>query len=165
MASQVLIDAADAVVAAINAAEAAGDFNVEGAGDDSDFEPTFTAVRTWNPSIELADDDTIHVEVLPFDEKIKVLTRDKKEHELFIRVGVRRKFPTTTEGVIPNSEIDPYVILCNKIRDLLDYQTLNMTPAAKWVDSESVTQPVDYEYLEQYLTFAHVFELKFKAFA
>ena len=87
-----IIDIADAVVAALNAAA-----NPDPPGEPG-FSQAFTATRKALPSFDLADLAGLHVTVVPKAVDVSGATRSLSQHDFQIDVGVQKKLGTDLEA-------------------------------------------------------------------
>lgn len=99
--SAAILDVADAVVTALNAATLSA---------------AFTAVRGYIATHELPDMDTLRVTVMPAADDIKRDTRSSAKHRFTIDVGVQKK-PST----VSNAMLDPLTLLAQEIADYFLY--------------------------------------------
>jgi hypothetical protein len=106
----VIIDIADAVVAALNGAT---------------FTQTFTAVRAYVPVYELTDLGTLRVTVVPRELSLVPLTRNADTGEYLIDVAVQKVLGRD------NADIDPFMTLAEDITDLFRGSTLATYTDAK----------------------------------
>jgi len=118
--SSVIVDVADAVVAALNAAVDSGNI----------FKERFTAVRDYAPEIDLEELNGIAVFVVPREIESTNLTRAHDQEDVSIDVGVFRNLQTTRR-----EEIDPLFTLIQQISGVLR-KRLPTVPAS-WVGRQS----------------------------
>lgn len=107
----VITQLADAVTAALNAAE----FGME-----------FTAERLHQPSFELSDLQALHVSVVPKSLTITNATRQHSYFDCAIDIGVQKK-------VSDDGEVDALLDLAQEIADHLRRRRLNDFPEAAWI--------------------------------
>lgn len=131
-------DIADAVVAALNAAEEAGTFSPQ----------SFTASRAVRPANTAEGLETLDVRVLlgPTQRRAGesgmatrgAITRGKTECDYAVDVAVQKRVTPDSTGEVPVTETDPLLLLQEQIGDLLARGTLATTPAAHWVRQDAL---------------------------
>jgi hypothetical protein len=122
-----IIDIADAVVAALNAAA-----NPDPPVGEPAFSQPFTAVRKVLPAYELADLAGVHVTVVPKGVDVTGASRSACQHDFQVDVGVQRKLGTDLEG-----ETAAMLVLVDGIATFLRRRAM---AAAAWV--RSANEPV-----------------------
>jgi DNA-binding XRE family transcriptional regulator len=140
MASAVLIDVADAVVADLNAAT---------------LSQPVTAARLYLPQFDLKEMTTLHVSVVPKAETIAAASRASTQHDYAIDVGVQKKLAAGD-----NAEIDPLMLLAQEIADYFRFRPLTGR-TERWVRTE-VKAPYSPEHLDQLRQFTSVVTLVFR---
>ena len=111
-----VIQIADAVVSMLNAAA---------------LSVPFTAVRTYVPTFELPEMETLRVTVAPRSLIVSRNNRSLNTYDTKIDVAVQRKF-----DVGDAAEIDPLMALVEEIADVLRLQRLPDYTAAHWFETE-----------------------------
>ena len=108
-----LIDTAEAVVAALNAASA-----------DETLSQTFTAVRTYVAPVKLEDTDELTVTVMPASTRVELVSRGgAKQWELMIDVAIRKR--SEENSPIDDADtFDPMVTLVEEIDELFLSKTI-----------------------------------------
>lgn len=119
--SEPLILLADAMVAALNAA---------------DFSQDFTAVRSYVGQRDLKDLDTLAVDVVPGEDTNDIVDREEMLHTLSVEIGVRQRVEDLT-----NATLDPLATLVNEIKAALRFGTLDLdgSTTVTWVGTEHGT--------------------------
>jgi hypothetical protein len=118
MSQHLVIEVADAVVAAINAS------------------PLVTAhppaQRHYRPQFELSELKSTRISVVPKAILISGLARSSNQHDCSVDVAVQRKLTTADAA-----EIDPLMQLAQDLSDLLRLARLPAMPTAVWIKTEN----------------------------
>ena len=118
----VVIEIADAVVAALNGASLSQEV---------------TAVRHYLPEFDLKEMDQLHVSVVPaeLDEEIADRTRDKAEYK--IHVAVQKRVTKQDPPGLDTTAIDDLMTLVEEIDDLFRHKPLSGFEQAHWLKTEN----------------------------
>lgn len=135
-----LVEVADAVVAALNAATLSREF---------------TAVRDWRPVETIEGLEDLSVTVVPRAAGGERASRAADRAAYSVEVSVRQK----PEGVT-NADIDPLVLLCQEVADLFRGRPLEGMPALTCT-GWAIDPVVGQEDLEQSRSFASLVALQF----
>lgn len=127
-----LLQVADAVVTALNAAK---------------LSQKFTATREYRPEFELTEMGTLHVTVVPRGIEVSPESRGKAAYEYKVDVGVQKRFEKGDAA-----ELDPLMQLVEEIAGLFRLARLASFPQAIWVKTEHapVFAPEHMEGLRQF---------------
>lgn len=136
-----LVQVADAVVAALNAAS---------------LSHPLSAQRTFQPYFDLKDLKTLQVSVVPRKLTETKAARTLTAFEYEIDVGIQKRL-----AKVEDSEIDPLVLLATEIATLFRTQRLAEYPAALWVKTETIALPAN-EHLLELRQFTGVLTLTFR---
>jgi hypothetical protein len=142
----VIVEIADAVVAALNAAT---------------LSQSFEAKRYYLPEFDLKEMDTLHVSVLPaeLDEEISDRTRDRAEYK--IHLAVQKRVTQQESPGLDHEAIDGLMTLVEEIDDLFRHQPLSGYEQAHWVKSEN--KPIyDPKHLKEHGQFTSLLVLTFR---
>ncbi len=105
-----IIDIADAVVTALNAA---------------DLSQSFTAVRRYVPKFDSSGDYSVQVQVVPKSEASEIETRGSDAADLSIDIGVFKKLESDgSKAADEIAEIDALMALCEEIKVVVNRQRL-----------------------------------------
>lgn len=139
MAGSTLIEVAESVKTALNA---------------TSFVTAFTAVRKAfvHPKLEDITAD-LAVYVVPFAERSEKASRNSKECEYDVMIGVAQKVVD-----YENSTVDPLTLLCEQIGDYFDTNTFPDRDE-RWIKSE--VQPYSPQHLHEQNTFLSTIKLTF----
>lgn len=99
MAQAEIIEAADAVVAELNA---------------TTFSQAFTAVRKYVPTYELQEMDSLHVTVVPKRIEREAQDRASDAEEFMLDIGVQKRVGAAN---VDAATMDPLTYLCEEIAD------------------------------------------------
>jgi len=136
-----LIQIADAVVAALNAAT---------------FAMPFTAERHYQPVFDLAEMKDLHVSVVPRGKEVTQAARAMGTFDYKVDVAVQKKF---VKG--DAAELDPLVALAEEIAESFRAKRLPGMPDAAWVKTEHA--PVyALEHMQELRQFTSVMTLTFR---
>jgi hypothetical protein len=118
----VVVEIADSVVAALNAAH---------------LSQSFEAKRYYLPEFELKDMDTLHISVVPaeLDEEIADRSRDRAEYK--IHVAVQKRVAKSDPPGLDQAAIDGLMTLVQEIDDLFRHKPLFAYTQASWVKTEN----------------------------
>lgn len=136
-----LIQIADAVVAALNAAT---------------FAMPFTAERHYQPVFDLAEMKDLHVSVVPRGTEITQVARAKGTFDHKVDVAVQKKF---VKG--DAAELDPLVALAEEIAESFRAKRLPGMPDAAWVKTEHAPVYAQ-EHMQELRQFTSVMTLTFR---
>jgi hypothetical protein len=136
-----IVQVADAVVAALNAAT---------------FSQPVSAERSYLPQFELPEMEDLHVTVVPKTVEITGATRGTGTYDYKIDVAVQKRFQS---GDI--AELDPLLRLVEEIADHFRFKRLEGYPSAAWTKTE---HPAIYapEHMENFRQFTSVVTLTFR---
>lgn len=147
-----LIDVADAVVAALNAASI-----------DTTLSQTFTATRVYVAQTKLEETSTLKVTVMPVSTHVELKARDgTKQYELAIDIAIQKRSEEDSTDDDADT-FDPMVTLAEEIDDLFIGQTLTAgvcTVLGMDKDTE-IRQAFNYEHAEELRQFTSVSRLTF----
>ncbi len=144
-----VVDVAEAVVAALNTAPA------------ETFQQPLVAERQYKPEYDLAQLKTLRVTVVPRKIEIASLGRNVNQHDVAVDVAVQKKVASTS-----TQELDPLMALVEQIADYLRLRRLTLGKdgaggSALWVKTENV--PIySPEHLEQKQVFTSVLTVTFR---
>ena len=138
-----IIDVADAIVAALNGLQ---------------FAEPFVATRAWNPAYKPSELTTLRVTVVPLAMKDTEIARDSEQQEFEIHVGVQKKLDSTDE----TTQIDALVGLVQAIRTVLMTWRMEGDPFAV-VISAPINPIADRDHLDDLRVFTSVIQLKLVA--
>ena len=118
----VVVEIADAVVAALNATHLSQPFQAE---------------RYYLPEFDLRDMDTLHVSVVPaeLDEDLAARSRDRAEYK--IHVAVQKRVVQGDPPGLDQAAIDGLMQLVQEIADLFRHKPLAGFAAAHWTKTEN----------------------------
>ena len=118
----VVLEIADAVVAALNSAR---------------LSQAFEARRYYLPEFDLKDMDTLHVSVVPaeLDEEIADRSRDRAEYK--IHVAVQKRVAKKDPPGLDQAAIDGLMQLVQEIDDLFRHKPLAGYTQASWAKTEN----------------------------
>lgn len=138
----VIIDIAEAVKAALNAAS---------------LSQPLTATREYVPVYELTDLDTLRVTVVPRELSATALSRRDDDFRYMIDIGIQQRF----EPPLNPADLDARMLLVEEIVDLFRSKRLTGYTAAMCVQVENppIFSP---EHIDQYRTFTSVVRLTFQ---
>lgn len=142
----VVIEIADAVVAALNGAT---------------LSQSFTAERLYLPEFDLPTMDTLHVSVVPaeLDEELADRTRDRAEYK--IHVAVQKRVSKPDVSGLNTQAIDGLMQLVEEIGDLFRHKRLAGFEEAHWVKTEN--RPIyDPKHLKEHSQFTSLLVLTFR---
>lgn len=139
-----IIDIADAVVAALNAAP------------EGTFAQSFTAQRMYLPQFDLKEMSDLHVTVVPKGTEIQPGTRNTGRYDCSIDVGVQKKLANAQDL----SEVDSLLTLAEGIAEYFRNKVLSPVQAA-WVRSEH-THLYAQDHLRELGQFTSVVTLTFR---
>jgi hypothetical protein len=104
-----ILDIADAIVTALNAAT---------------LSQTFTAVRSYVPKFDLTTSTGYQVSVVPKADSREPGGQSTDSAELLIDIGVMKKLDAFTTAAAELAEIDAAMLLCDEIRALVNRHRL-----------------------------------------
>ena len=142
----VVVEIADAVVAALNGAT---------------LSQPVTAERYYLPEFDLKDMDTLHVSVVPaeLDEEIADRARDRAEYK--IHVAVQKRVAKQDPPGLDQAAIDGLMQLVQEIDDLFRHKTLAGYEPAAWTKTEN--KPIfDPKHLKESSQFTSLLVLTFR---
>ena len=137
----ILIDIADAVVAALNGGS---------------FSQGFTAKRHYRPRFDLSEMQSLHVSVVPKGVTSEIQSRSQAAGDYQVDVGIQKK-------IGQEADLDPLMTLVEEIADHLRFARLALPGGeqAVWLRTESdpVYAP---EHLDELRQFTSVLTLTFR---
>jgi len=137
----VIIDIADAVVTAINAATLSQPVQAE---------------RLYLPEFELKDMGTLHISVVPAELEEEIADRQRDSGDYTIHVAVQQRV-----GKFDNATLDGLMGLVEEIGDLFRHQQLPGYPQAQWLKTEN--RPIyDPKHLKEHGQFTSLLVLTFQ---
>ncbi len=144
--SAVVVEIADAVVAALNGAH---------------LSQAVSAQRYYLPEFDLKDMDTLHVSVVPaeLDEEIADRSHDRAEYK--IHVAVQKRVTKQDPPGLDAEAIDGLMTLVQEIDDLFRHKTLAGYASAAWTKTEN--KPIfDPKHLKESGQFTSLLVLTFR---
>lgn len=120
MSQHLVIEVADAVVAAINASPPVTGGSVS------------PAQRHYRPQFELSELKSTRITVVPKAIVITGLARSSNQHDCSVDIAVQKKLSAADA-----SEIDPLMLLTQELSDLLRLTRLPSMPTALWIRTEN----------------------------
>ena len=144
--ASIVIEIADAVTAALNAAT---------------LSQPFTAVRHYLPEFDLKEMETLHVSVVPaeLDEEIADRTRDRAEYK--IHIAVQKRVAKQDPPGLDTAAIDALMQLVEEIDDLFRHKRLAGYEQAHWAKTEN--KPIyDPKHLKEHGQFTSLLVFTFR---
>jgi hypothetical protein len=144
--TSIVIEIADAVVAALNAAT---------------LSQPFTAARHYLPEFDLKEMETLHVSVVPaeLDEETADRTRDRAEYK--IHVAVQKRVAKQDPPGLDTQAIDALMQLVQEIDDLFRHKRLAGYAQAHWAKTEN--KPIyDPKHLKEHGQFTSLLVFTFR---
>jgi len=144
--NSMVIQLADAVTAALNAAT---------------LSQSFSAARYYLPEFDLKEMKDLHVSVVPaeLDEEIADRGRDRAEYK--IPVAVPKRVAKQEPPGLDNAAIDALMQLVEEIDDLFRHKPLAGYPEAHWTKTEN--KPIyDPKHLQEHGQFTSLLALTFR---
>jgi hypothetical protein len=117
-----VVEIADAVVAALNAAH---------------LSQPFEAKRYYLPEFDLKDMDTLHVSVVPAELDEELADRSRERAEYKIHVAVQKRVAKNDPPGLDEAEIDDLMTLVQEIDDLFRHKPLAGFTQARWARTEN----------------------------
>ena len=142
----VVVEIADAVVAALNGAH---------------LSQAVSAERYYLPEFDLPEMDQLHVSVVPaeLDEEIADRTRDRAEYK--IHVAVQKRVTKQDPSGLDTAAIDGLMRLVEEIDDLFRHKPLLGYPEAHWTKTEN--KPIyDPKHLKEHGQFTSLLVFTFR---
>lgn len=117
--------------------------------------------------LELTDSNVLHVDVVAVTTEMKteLAARGSLRYLIPIDIGVRQRFGTDKQnddtGRIPNSELDPLVLLTQQIFELFMPERLTDFEAGVWISTNILAMPIK-AHLHQHRQFTAVVRIVFR---
>lgn len=136
---------------------------------DATLSQTITPERNYaNWEMELADANTLHVDVVAIstEQKVTPVTRSKKvKYDIPVYICIRKRFDTTQQdgaGAIEIDKIDDLVLLVQEVHELFLQERMTEFTSATWKETKILVSP-NRDHLHQYKQFSGIVAITFQA--